>query len=39
MNTSEWKKDYEEFENRHAKATVPNRDIAGYSGKAYLGID
>ena len=35
----ETEKDYEEFENRHAKATVPNRDIAGYSGKAYLGID
>ena len=30
---------YAAFENRHAQASVPKRDIAGYSGKAYLGID
>lgn len=31
--------DYERFCERHAKADVPRRDIASYSGKAWLGID
>ncbi len=30
---------YEKFKARHAKATVPHKDIASYSGPAYLGID
>ncbi len=33
------KADYEAFCSRHAKATVPRRDILTYRGKAYLGID
>ncbi|MGI5906085.1 MAG: acyl-CoA dehydratase activase-related protein [Candidatus Pararuminococcus gallinarum] len=33
------KTEYEEFRARHAKATVERRDIAGYDGGAYLGID
>lgn len=32
-------KQYEDFCNRHAKATVPKKDINTYSGKAWLGID
>ena len=31
--------EYEEFLKFHSKATVPERDIDSYSGKAYLGID
>ena len=31
--------EYARFCERHAKATVKARDIAGYSGKAWLGID
>ncbi len=31
--------EYNEFIQRHEKATVPKRDIASYSGCAYLGID
>ena len=30
---------YREFKERHAKSTVKELDISGYSGKAYLGID
>ncbi len=32
-------KQYKDFCERHAKATVPETDIGGYSGKAWLGID
>lgn len=31
--------DYQEFVNRHAKATVKEVDIHTYTGNAYLGID
>lgn len=31
--------DYEEFASRHARAVVPETDIASYIGPAYLGID
>ena len=31
--------EYDEFITRHSKATVKSRDIATYSGNAYLGID
>ena len=31
--------EYEAFRARHEKATVAKRDIASYTGKAYLGID
>lgn len=31
--------DYEEFTQRHAKHEVPFKDLAGYKGKAFLGID
>ncbi|MBQ8391476.1 MAG: 2-hydroxyacyl-CoA dehydratase [Clostridia bacterium] len=31
--------EYNEFIQRHEKATVPKRDIASYRGCAYLGID
>ena len=31
--------DYKAFAERHAKATVEERDIESYSGNAYLGID
>ena len=31
--------DFREFTERHAKSSVPMRDMADYSGKAYLGID
>ena len=31
--------DYEAFRARHAAASVASRDIAGYSGRAWLGID
>ncbi len=31
--------DYRAFAERHAKATVEERDIESYSGNAYLGID
>ncbi len=30
---------YAEFHARHARASVPERDISTYEGKAYLGID
>lgn len=33
------KKNYEDFQNRHAKHQVPVRDLATYKGKAFLGID
>ncbi len=32
-------KEYEEFENRHTKATVKKGDIASYKGNCFLGID
>ena len=35
----ETKADYEEFSARHARAVVPETDIASYIGPAYLGID
>jgi len=31
--------DYKEFKDRHAKHQVPVKDLASYTGKAYLGID
>ncbi len=31
--------DYQRFCARHSRAAVPARDITGYSGKAWLGID
>ena len=31
--------EYEEFRARHARATLPQGDIATYEGDAYLGID
>ena len=31
--------EYSSFIERHAKASVPSKEIQGYSGKAYLGID
>ena len=31
--------DYRAFAERHARASVPEGDIASYTGKAYLGID
>ncbi len=31
--------EYREFTDRHARASVPEADIAGYEGNAYLGID
>lgn len=31
--------DYDEFKARHDKATVPQKELAGYKGKAYLGMD
>ncbi len=31
--------EYNAFLARHAKATVPSRDIGSYTGKAWLGID
>ncbi len=33
------REEYAEFHARHARASVPERDIAEYSGKAFLGID
>ncbi len=30
---------YQQFKERHAKATVPRCDIGSYRGKAFLGID
>lgn len=33
------REEYARFRARHAKACVPERDIASYEGKAYLGID
>lgn len=33
------KEDFEEFSQRHAKATVEECDILSYKGDAYLGID
>jgi len=35
----ESEEEYRAFAERHEKATVAKRDIAEYSGKAYLGID
>ncbi len=31
--------EYEEFAERHARATAPTREAESYSGKAYLGVD
>ncbi len=31
--------EYEAFRRRHAQASVPRRDIAAYTGRAWLGID
>ena len=31
--------EYEAFLERHSRAKVPARDLEGYTGKAYLGID
>ncbi|MDD5945389.1 MAG: acyl-CoA dehydratase activase-related protein [Clostridia bacterium] len=33
------KKDYEEFTERHKKASVPKKELASYKGNAFLGID
>ncbi len=33
------KKEYEEFLSRHSSASVPSKDITGFRGKAYIGID
>jgi predicted CoA-substrate-specific enzyme activase len=33
------REDYESFRERHARADAPRRDLAGYIGDAYLGID
>ena len=33
------KDEYEEFSVRHAKANVPQKELKGYSGKAYIGMD
>ena len=33
------KKDYDEFEQRHAKHQVPVKDLSTYKGNCYLGID
>lgn len=35
----EKEKEYEEFKERHSKATVKERDIKSYKGGCYLGID
>ncbi len=35
----ETEEEYKRFSERHAKATVENRDIATYTGDAWLGID
>ena len=32
-------KEYEEFANRHAQATVATGDLASYKGKVFIGID
>lgn len=31
--------DYKKFSDRHAKATVTQKDLKGYKGKAYVGMD
>ena len=31
--------DYQQFQERHARASVPKADLAGYRGLAFLGID
>ena len=31
--------EYEEFQARHAKAALERAELAGYTGKAYLGVD
>ena len=31
--------EYHAFQARHARATVPTRDLAAYAGKAWLGVD
>ena len=31
--------EYEEFEERHKKASVPKKDLSTYKGNAFLGID
>ncbi len=33
------KKEYEEFVSRHSRANVKGKDMNGYKGKAYIGID
>ncbi len=33
------KKEYEEFVSRHSRANVKGKDIHGYKGKAFIGID
>ncbi len=33
------KKEYEEFVSRHSRANVKGKDIQGYKGKAFIGID
>lgn len=33
------KDEYEAFKTRHSKADVPSRELAGYRGACYLGID
>ena len=35
----ESKEDYEKFKKRHDKATVTQKELAGYKGKAYIGMD
>lgn len=33
------KEEYEKFKERHAKADVKQKELKGYSGKAYIGMD
>ena len=33
------KKEYEEFVSRHSRANIKGKDIQGYKGKAFIGID
>lgn len=33
------KKEYEDFKQRHSQNFIPTKNILGYAGKAYLGID
>ena len=35
----ESQEDYEQFKQRHEKATVKQKELKGYNGKAYIGMD